>query len=214
MARRWCVDDDLFGVAAIDMVAVVAALGETGAISLPLLRDDFRRRLLEEARHAVFTRGRAEFGSPGRIVRQDMDVCDTFASGGAFQVLSRRFGTLVAAGLSSVTPYPFATQLDLNDMMIQRYHAGSFGITPHRDGLRYINLVCLFTLCGRARFGICANRAGEQPHELDASPGTVIVMRAPGFLGSPERPFHYVADVREERYSFGLRHMHAVKREK
>lgn len=206
-------DDDLFRVAAIDMAAVVAALDETGAVSLPLLRDGFRRRLLEEARRADYRRGRAEFGRPGRIVRQDMDVCDRFAPRGAFHVLSRRFATLVAAGLSRVTPYPFATRLDLNDMMIQRYDAGSFGITPHRDGLRYINLVCLFTLCGRARFGLCANRAGEQPRELDASPGTVILMRAPGFLGSPGRPFHYVADVREERYSFGLRHMQIATHE-
>ena len=95
-------------------------------------------------------------------------------------------------------------------MMIQRYRRGSFGITPHRDGLRYVNLVSLFTLCGQARFGLCADRAGHGSREIDASPGTVILMRAPGFLGTHQRPFHYVADVCEERYSFGLRQSHAA----
>lgn len=206
-------NDDPFDVAAIDMAAVVAALDAMGAISLPLLRTGFRERLLEEARRAPFRRARREVGGPDNVVRQDMEVCDTFAPDGAFHVLSRHFHALVTTGLSRVAPYPFATRLDLNDMMIQRYETGSFGITPHRDGHRYVNLVCLFTLCGRARFGLCADRAGHGQHEFDASPGTVILMRAPGFLGSSVQPFHYVEDVREERYSFGLRHMKTATRE-
>jgi hypothetical protein len=31
-------------------------------------------------------------------------------------------------------------------------------------------------------------------------------MRAPGFQGSKERPFHYLADIQSTRYVFGLRH--------
>ncbi|MFQ5959061.1 MAG: hypothetical protein ACE5LF_06805 [Alphaproteobacteria bacterium] len=198
-------DERLFVVDALDMAAIVDALRRRGATSLPILNDPFRRRLLDEARRRPYRRARDVVDSGDRIVRQDMDVCDDFARDSLFHLLGRRFGALVEAGLEGVAPYPFATPLDLNDLMLQRYDTGSFGITPHRDRLRYINLVCLFTLGGNARFLICADRSGRDAREIDASPGTVILMRAPGFLGSQERPFHAASDVREPRYSFGLR---------
>ncbi len=33
----------------------------------------------------------------------------------------------------------------------------------------------------------------------------MIILRAPGFLGTKLRPFHYVTDINETRYTFGLR---------
>jgi len=102
--------------------------------------------------------------------------------------------------------YPFETALDFNSMVLQRYEEGSIGITPHRDGLSFINLVCVFAIGGKGSFYVCSDRSGKDSIEIDASPGNVIFMRAPGLLGSEdERPFHYVAGIRETRYTFGLR---------
>jgi hypothetical protein len=72
--------------------------------------------------------------------------------------------------------------------------------------LSYINLVCVFVIGGQGSFYVCSDRSGNDSIEIDASPGNVILMRAPGFLGSEgERHFHYVTDIREPRYTFGLR---------
>ena len=198
-------DEKPFVVDALDMAAIVDALRTGGATSFAVLADGYRGRLLDEARRQPYRRARDVVGRGDRIVRQDMEVCDEIARDSLFHDLRRRFGALVAAGLEDVEPYPFATPLDLNDLMLQRYDAGSFGITPHRDRLRYINLVCLFTLAGNARFLVCADRTGRDVSEIDAAPGRVILMMAPGFLGSHERPLHAVGDLSEPRYSFGLR---------
>ncbi len=198
-------DEKPFVVDALDMAAIVDALRTCGATSFAVLADGYRGRLLDEARRQPYRRARDVVGRGDRIVRQDMEVCDEIARNSLFHDLRRRFGALVAAGLEDVEPYPFATPLDLNDLMLQRYDAGSFGITPHRDRLRYINLVCLFTLAGNARFLVCADRTGRDVREIDAAPGRVILMMAPGFLGCHERPFHAVGDLSEPRYSFGLR---------
>jgi hypothetical protein len=96
-------------------------------------------------------------------------------------------------------------------MVLQRYEKGSIGITPHRDGLRFINLVCVFAVGGRGRFYVCSDRSGKDAREIDASEGNVILMRAPGLFGSQDnRPFHYVTDIRETRYTFGLRQKRAA----
>ncbi|MFQ5786073.1 MAG: hypothetical protein ACE5H8_14795 [Alphaproteobacteria bacterium] len=198
-------DDGGFEIADIDMGAVVAGVRAQGAVSLPLVGDGTRLRLLEAARRGAYRRARALIGAPGRSVRQDMDVCDDFPPDSVFRAFGRRFEAHLAAALEGIAPYPFATRLRLDDMMLQHYDAGSTGISPHRDHVSYVNLVCLFTLSGRARFGVCDDRAGHAPCTLDAAPGTVVFLRAPGFLGGDARPFHFVGDVEVERYSFGLR---------
>jgi hypothetical protein len=58
---------------------------------------------------------------------------------------------------------------------------------------------------GRGRFFVCADRSGSYSLEIDAATGRLILMRAPGFMGSESRPFHYVTGIPERRYSFGLR---------
>ncbi len=105
------------------------------------------------------------------------------------------------------SPHLFETPLSFNSMVLQRYEKGSLGITPHKDGLSYINLISIFVIGGRGRFYLCSDRSGAGAIEIDASPGNVILMRAPGLMGtgSKERPFHYVTDIEETRYTFGLR---------
>jgi hypothetical protein len=65
--------------------------------------------------------------------------------------------------------------------------------------------VCLFILEGKGRFFICQDRSGSGAREIPNQPGEVLLMRAPGFLGSQERPFHLVREIQEPRYVFGLR---------
>ena len=101
--------------------------------------------------------------------------------------------------------YPFATRLNFNALVLQKYDQGSLGITPHRDQLSYINLVCVFMIAGQGRFCICADRSGNNAQAIDATPGRVILMRALGLLGATTRPFHYVTDIQAPRYTFGLR---------
>ena len=94
----------------------------------------------------------------------------------------------------------------LNDIAVQRYAAGSAGISPHRDHLRYRRLVVLLSLSGRARLFVCDDREGRGAEEVSIAPGRLLLMRAPGFAGSDARPFHFLSDVTAARYGLGLRH--------
>jgi hypothetical protein len=57
------------------------------------------------------------------------------------------------------------------------------------------------------------DRAGNDPIKIDASPGNVVFMRVPGFLGTNHalanlrkiRPFHLITDIQTQRYTFALR---------
>jgi hypothetical protein len=73
------------------------------------------------------------------------------------------------------------------------------------DGMSQINLICVFVLTGHANFALCKDREGTKPKYLDTTPGNVIIMRAPGFMDSDFRPFHFLTDVSERRIVFGLR---------
>jgi alkylated DNA repair dioxygenase AlkB len=113
---------------------------------------------------------------------------------------------LVARALARLDPPPLPAPPPLNDLVVQRYAVGSRGITPHRDHLRYRDLVALVNLAGRARFFICADRSGRDAREIPLPPGSVLLMRAPDFAGRSDRPFHMLSEVTETRISLGLRH--------
>ncbi|NBD33624.1 MAG: hypothetical protein GVY17_11830 [Cyanobacteria bacterium] len=98
-------------------------------------------------------------------------------------------------------------------MVLQTYESGSLGITPHRDGKRYKNLVCVFVLEEEGKFYVCRDRAGNDPIEIDASVGNVLLMRASGFKGINNclaqdeeiRPFHFITNIPIQRYTLALR---------
>jgi hypothetical protein len=140
------------------------------------------------------------------VVRQQVSSFDAFQQDSGYVLLKNSFQDLLEQRLAELETYPFEMALNFNSMVLQRYEEGTLGITPHKDGLSYINLVCVVVIGGRGSFYVCSDRSGTDAIEIDASPGNVILMRAPGFLGSKdERPFHYVTDIRETRYTFGLR---------
>ena len=49
-------------------------------------------------------------------------------------------------------------------------------------------------------------RSGRGAREVPCPPGDLLLMRAPGFAGRRDRPFHYLSDVTQARLTLGLRH--------
>jgi hypothetical protein len=82
-----------------------------------------------------------------------------------------------------------------NKVHVQRYLSGDRGITPHRDYSRYRYLIAVFTVEGEAQFTICRNRAGDPLVTWATSPGSLVVLRAPGLVqnGPDDRPLHSIA---------------------
>lgn len=188
-----------------DILQVIEKLSESGATSLKMLSEDFRLALLEEAAGYTYQPLREVVGSGENVVRQQMEMFSNFPHESKYILLKYSFQIWLDKHLKQMKHDPFKTPLNLNAFELLRYEAGSLGITAHRDGFRYKNLVCIFIIGGKGRFFVCSDRSGSDSRELDASPGNVILMRAPGFFGQNERPFHYVRDIQETRYVFGLR---------
>lgn len=191
------------------VAAALDSLDVEDAVSLPLLDEPARRRLLAAATSAAYGPARAEVGRGDAIVRQHMDVCSSFADNSPFHGFARQFQALVRDAVAQLGRSPFAGPLCFNDLVLQRYEPGPLGISAHRDSLRYINISALFTLAGEARISLCEDRAGRGARSIDAAPGTVILLRAPGFAGVDRRPFHMVSHIRTRRHSFGLRQLSA-----
>jgi hypothetical protein len=190
-----------------DISALLEQVGRVGAASLPLLDEAFRLTLHAEAESYPYNPEEEYVGSGDRLVRQQMGSCESFPPGSAYLALRDAFQSWMDERLSSLPQYPFSSPLRFSSLSLQKYEQGSIGITPHRDGLRYINLICIFVIAGQGRFFVCADRAGREAVEIDAAPGNAILMRAPGFLGEDQRPFHFVSGVSLTRYSFGLRQL-------
>ncbi len=190
----------------VDFAEAVEALAEDGAVAVPILGRESRASLLDAARVSRFRLARTLVGKGEHLVQQRMEVCDDFPGDSVFRVLTREFQVLWDDYLTRASSSPFESRLDFNDLMLQRYSVGEVGITPHVDRTAYRNIVCLFVLEGQGRFYICDDRAGNGAREIPHAAGDVLLMRAPGFRGSDERPFHFVRDIQSPRYVFGLRH--------
>lgn len=192
-------------IKSFDLQAALAEIRAAGATSVPALQESARVALFEEASGYAYAPEPEVVGSGSRLVRQQMGSWEQFDANSHFTQLKHAWQALLDEELTAAQPYPFETPLRFNSMALQKYQEGSLGITPHRDGRSYINLVCIFVIAGRGRFFVCADRAGTDGREIDASPGRVILMRAPGCFGTPDRPFHFVTGITETRYTFGLR---------
>jgi hypothetical protein len=197
--------EELFILHDFDITKILEELSAVGTTSVRILNEDFRKVLLKEAEGYTYKPEEETVGSKERIVRQQMGSFEEFSDGSKYALLKKSFQTLLDGCVAELETYPFETRLSFNSIVLQRYQEGSLGITPHRDRLMYINLVCIFNIDGRGRFFICSDRSGRDAREIDASPGNVVFMKAPGFFRSKDRPFHFVTDIQETRYTFGLR---------
>ncbi|SMF60657.1 hypothetical protein SAMN06265365_12150 [Tistlia consotensis] len=176
-----------------------------GAVSLPWLAPGRLERLRRAAARLPFRRARARVGEAERTVFQDFEITLDVPQDGLLRRFADELEADLAAALGRLERPPLAPPT-LNDIAVQRYPAGSRGISPHRDHLRYRSLVVLLTLSGRARLFVCDDRAGSGAEEVSIAPGRLLLMRAPGFAGSDERPFHFLDGVSAPRYGIGLRH--------
>jgi hypothetical protein len=145
-------------------------------------------------------------GAAGQEVRQDFELSVDIGRDDPLHRLARALTAATNTALALLPPALLPGGIDYNDLIVQRYRADSAGITPHRDHIRYVGLVALVTFAGTADLLLCADRAGSNPRAFPMAPGVLTLMRAPGFGGRSDRPFHCVAALKEPRVSLGLRH--------
>jgi dihydroneopterin aldolase len=186
-----------------DMSLVIDKIQSEHGISIPFLTDAYRETLLSEARSYEYVKQPEIVGAAK--VREELSSVQKIREGGLFASLKNDFEITLKRKLMEIGKNPFNPELSFNEMSLQKYEVGSIGITPHVDGLSCKNLICIFILTGKAKFAFCDDRAGSNPRYLDTTPGNLILFRAPGFMNSDFRPFHFLSDVTEQRIVFGLR---------
>ncbi|HYD93343.1 MAG TPA: hypothetical protein VEB18_02720 [Candidatus Paceibacterota bacterium] len=178
----------------------VAALDTTGAVAIPsFLSLEDCAALLHELQRYEAAEAPYEVG-PHKVVQQYRAV-KHFPANSLFLQLRAEIQSLLARKFNTCLAVP----LEFSDLVVQTYEAGSVGITPHRDGKSYINLVALVVLEGVARFCICEDRDGSNPVPISHEPGSLLLMRAPGFLGRDLQPMHFIDRITERRTTVGLR---------
>ncbi len=175
------------------------------ALALDLLDEELRRSLLRAAGELAYREARPIVGEGERAVGQDFEICMTFPARSVFRDFARVLEVLTNQALDLMPAPPFEP-IHYNDLAVQRYRPGSRGITPHRDHIRYQGLVALVILAGEARFFVCPDRSGAGAREIPSPPGSLLLMRAPGYAGAKIRPFHMLKDVASHRVSLGLRY--------
>ena len=195
-----------FLIGPAELAGALARLAREDAVSLPLLSADDCAILTAIAEELPYRQATPVIGEGARRVQQDFELSMDFAPDHPFHRFAAALEGLTAAALATLDPPPLGPAPPFNDLIVQRYAAGSAGITPHRDHIRYRGLVAIVTLAGRARFCVCAERSGRDAREVPIPPGSLLLMRAPGFAGRDNRPFHLLDQVVEERICLGLRH--------
>jgi hypothetical protein len=189
-----------------DAIAIaVADVATRDAVAIPLLDADTRRALMADAETLPFRQARPVIGEGDKAVHQEFKVCLDFPQDSLYRALSAAVEDLLNDALGRADTDRIETPLRLNDLILQRYEPGCLGITPHRDHIKYTGLVAIVVICGDGRFCLSDDRAGQGVVAISAPAGHILIMRGPGFSGQPRRPFHFLDQVTERRYSFGLR---------
>ena len=189
-----------------ELAAVIRRLVEEDAASLPLLGPADCVALCAASEDLAFRPGQAVVGSGEAAVRQDFDVTLDFPPDSIFRALAAALEARLREALTLAPCLDDPAGFRLNDLILQRYRRGSFGITPHRDHIGYRGLVAIITLSGAAPFFVCADRRAGDACEVPAPVGHLLLMRAPGYRSDRPRPFHFLGEVTEARLSLGLRY--------
>ena len=188
------------------LAEAILRLEREDALAVSWLEFDACAALIESTHALPFRKARPVVGEGERVVHQDFDICMSVPAehplNGVRQASERALQAALAALGHAVLP----EMLWLNDLVVQRYPQGSTGITPHRDHVRYVGLVAIVLLAGDGAFSVCEERSGAGERLVEARPGDLILMRAPGLFGRRDRPFHQLKSVTRERITVGLRH--------
>ncbi|HEY9878745.1 MAG TPA: hypothetical protein V6D29_09835 [Leptolyngbyaceae cyanobacterium] len=163
---------------------------------------------MDEAERFCYEPEVQTFGTGNQIVKTEYSAFRQFSEVGLYADFKQAFQALLDESLGRLDDYPFGTKLQFNELVLQRYTPEQLGITPHRDSLWATHLIALVNLGGQAEFYRCDDRQGTNAVQLDTTPGNIILLRAPGFLNTTVRPFHFLTGVQSTRYSLGLRQVH------
>lgn len=187
------------------LIEAIRRTGDADAASLPLLDAGACARLAAEARRLDYRPAQPVVGSGANAVYQDFDLAWDVPEHGGLEALARALDRHIRQALDSMPRSPLPDGFAGNEVIVQRYPAGSAGISEHRDHIRYVGLIAIVVLSGAGRFFVSADRSGRDAREIPAPPGHLLLMRAPGFQGRNDRPFHAVREITAERYILGLR---------
>lgn len=187
-----------------EMAACLERVRVDDAAAVQVLDDEGRGILRTAFRDLPYRRARPVIGTGERRVTQDFDICDTLPQGNFGWTVAAALGDLVntAQARMAAAPCPPVT---FDDLVVQRYDPGPCGISPHRDHIRYINLIGVLVIDGAGDFAICDDRQGHGARPIPAAEGSLLLMRGPGFDGRRDRPFHTLGRVTRERLILGLR---------
>ena len=189
----------------IDFRAALLAVKADGASQIPgALHDPFYKRLQNEIEAGPFS------PMPDRVGQVTQEVDSFMARGSSiegFPLLQELREDLVAAVKHEGRGIKGVSTWKPNLVIVQRFKAEALGITPHMDGKRFAKLVAIFTTKGSARFTVCRSRKGDVLQQWDLKPGSLVLLRAPGFAGLEDgRLFHMVeGPKRGQRYSVAFR---------
>lgn len=197
-------DDDRVIADPDAMAAGIAAVRRDDAAAVTVLTDRGRAWLREAAGHLAYKRSRPVVGQGEKAVTQDFDISTNPPWDGAWGEAARLMSELVNAGLARM-PEPPCPPVTFNEAVIQYYRPCPCGISPHRDHIRYINLIGILIVDGEGDFHVCDDRAGNGARRIPAGPGDFLLMRGPGFDDSRYRPFHMLGAVRSDRLIVGYR---------
>jgi hypothetical protein len=160
--------------------------------------------MLEELDSAQWHTASPEVGT--HKIKQGYRYTGNFPESSIFTAVTHALQAQLNTACAAHRPDYLSVPLQFNDLLVHRYSTGDLGISPHRDGLRYLNVIAVFVVEGKGRFGRCDDREGTNSHGIRNEPGDLLLMRAPGFCGEDIQPFHFVDGIKSQRTSFALRH--------
>ncbi|TSC65535.1 MAG: hypothetical protein CEO21_387, partial [Microgenomates group bacterium Gr01-1014_80] len=168
----------------LDFVRILSDVERDSAISVPALIESRRVQLLQETCDLTFLH---YFHRPIGSV-SDGEI----PNGSKFRVLSIELQESIGRG-----------EIWFNNLEVLEYLEDPRGVEVgtdiHRDGGfgGYTNYICIFKLEGKGQFLVYENLNGDNPKELDSSPGNLIIMK-------PD-VCHAFTRVKPPAYSFALR---------
>ena len=193
-----------------DFAAVLTEVENRGAAAVPeFLTPEAERMLIAAVEHAAYERAEERVGN----VYQDFDqlviklqAASSEPSLSSLVALADEYSAFLRAQAEALKR-EWLAYFAPTDVHVQRYHEGSRGITPHRDGRRFVKLVSIFSPYSPAEFRLCQDRSGAPLWNHLLSSGELLLLRSPGFAGSPPvGPLHSVSGpTRGVRYSISLR---------
>lgn len=197
----------------LDMKSVIDGFVANGAVSIPIIGEEVRTKVLREVRKGYYM-DIPELLTAWRedqpyMIHQQLEQTEVPSDEGLLGALMTEFKATLDEALKTFQPgvdYPFASPFVFNKYgLINRYPAGSIGMSPHVDHQSFVNMVAVFVIDGQGRFFVCDDIERNNSVEIDATPGNVILMRAPGFLPRDGQQWHYVTNITTERYVLSLR---------